>query len=111
MIGVIQRAWSRETSYWPDRWRQDLPSIGQCAVTALLVKDLMGGDIWRCYAQNGGETHFFNRVAGVDLDLTRDQFDSAETFRRDVPVNLHIYLDRDPDLRARYELLKARAAA
>ena len=38
----LTRAWSVETS---SKWRRDNPACGQCSVTALVVQDLLGGEI------------------------------------------------------------------
>ena len=42
---VLQRSWSKETSYCPDEWNEGSPSLGQCAITALIVNDYFGGEI------------------------------------------------------------------
>jgi hypothetical protein len=68
---VLEGLWSAETSVNgtldPERC-----SRGQCVPTALLVNELYGGDILRTVVR--GESHYFNRVKGVEVDLTRDQF-------------------------------------
>ena len=70
----LQRHWGAETSFWPDEWTPDRASFGQCAVTAMIVHDRFGGEVRR--AVNEGVIHYWNRIDGVDVDLTRDQFDS-----------------------------------
>lgn len=42
-IEAIRKSWSRETCYPEDqdRWSETNPAIGQCAVTALLVQDIL----------------------------------------------------------------------
>lgn len=42
---AIRAAWGRETSDDPDEWSEENPARGQCAVTALLVRELLGGEI------------------------------------------------------------------
>lgn len=44
---AIRVSWSQKTCYPPDQdqWSEKNPSLGQCAVTALLVQDLVGGNI------------------------------------------------------------------
>ena len=42
---AIRAAWGRETSDDPDDWSETNTARGQCAVTALLVRELLGGDI------------------------------------------------------------------
>lgn len=71
---VLEQCWDRDTSATPSRWRRDRPSIGQCAITALLIQDCWGGELLR--VMNHGESHYFNRLSdGTEVDLTRDQFD------------------------------------
>ena len=70
----LQRHWCAETSFWPDGWTPDRPSFGQCAVTAMIVHDRFGGEMFRTV--NEGVIHYWNRVDDIDIDLTRDQFDT-----------------------------------
>jgi hypothetical protein len=104
----IQAAWSRDTSYWPDKWSPENRASGQCAVTALLVQDLVGGDIWRGWVD--GQPHYWNRADGEPIDLTWEQFPGGSVRRIDVPVNRLILLS-DEGTRRRYELLSERAAS
>lgn len=39
---ALEQAWSIETS---SKWLPDKPARGQCSVTALVVQDVLGGDI------------------------------------------------------------------
>lgn len=69
----LQLAWCRETSADPEGWSESRPSHGQCAVTALFIQDLLGGDLLRTV--NEGVSHYWNRLRdGTEIDLTRDQF-------------------------------------
>lgn len=108
MIDVIRAAWSRETSYWPETWTSGNPAHGQCAITALVVQDHFGGDIWRGWV--GTDTHYWNHIDGRTVDLTLEQFPAGSEVRRDVPVHRDVIL-RNEDTRRRYELLSERIAA
>jgi hypothetical protein len=44
---ALRAAWCRETSSDPDGWSEANPAWGQCAVTALALQDLFGGDLMR----------------------------------------------------------------
>lgn len=71
----IAKCWSKETSYFGAK---SDGSRGQCYVTALLVKELLGGDILMGNVPNREppETHYWNRLPdGTELDLTSDQYD------------------------------------
>lgn len=68
----LERCWCAETSFWPQAWTHAVPSLGQCAVTALVVFDRYGGEIRR--AINQEVPHYWNFLSGFDVDLSRDQF-------------------------------------
>ena len=59
------------------------PSRGQCGTTALVIQDLLGGDLMVADVECEGRVegvHYWNVTpGGVELDLTRDQFTSAES--------------------------------
>jgi hypothetical protein len=81
---AIRASWSIETCDPTDveRWMPANPSLGQCAVTALVVHDLLGGELLEAEVHDadgsGRGFHYWNRLAGVDIDLTRAQFSSNE---------------------------------
>jgi hypothetical protein len=71
-VKTIQEAWSADTSM-ADDWTPENPAKGQCAVTALVVQDLLGGKLLRAVVE--GESHYFNQLPdGSWLDLTWSQF-------------------------------------
>lgn len=73
---VIIKAWSKETAspLSADAWSEENPSLGQCAVTALLVHEMMGGYIIRTVIAGFG-SHYYNVLPdGSVCDLTRGQF-------------------------------------
>jgi hypothetical protein len=59
------------------------PSRGQCGTTALVIQDLLGGDLMVADVEYEGRVegvHYWNATpGGVELDLTRDQFIPAES--------------------------------
>ncbi len=61
-----------------DNWTPDNPSRGQCGATALVVRDLLGGDLLEAevFLPNGDRQgfHYWNRIPGIDLDFTLEQF-------------------------------------
>lgn len=54
------------------------PSYGQCAQTAIVVQEQLGGDILRTTGWDGKGRHFYNRIAGERIDCTSDQFTMPE---------------------------------
>ena len=82
---LVKKCWSTHTSSDPQNWSYDNLSWGQCAVTALLVQDIFGGEIVRTnYILPDGErgSHYFNILQnGERVDLTIDQFPEGTDFR------------------------------
>lgn len=59
------------------------PSRGQCGTTALVLQGLLGGDLMVADVEHEGRVdgvHYWNVThGGLEVDLTRDQFTSAES--------------------------------
>ena len=81
---AISTSWSLETCDPTDAplWAPTEPSRGQCAVTALVLHDLLGGELLEAEVRHADGSpqgfHYWNRFAGVDVDLTRRQFVDGE---------------------------------
>lgn len=82
---ALRAAWSADSCDpvdLPD-WSPESPARGQCGVTALVLCDLLGGElllaeVLRADGSRQG-VHYWNRLPdGTDVDLTREQFSSAE---------------------------------
>ncbi len=95
---AIRSSWSIDTCDPTDvpLWTDEEPSRGQCAVTSLVVHDLLGGELLEAEVDNADGSrqgfHYWNRFAGVDLDLTRRQFSRGEVVK---PPHL---VERHPDV-------------
>lgn len=101
----LQAAWDADTAFDGASWTCDRPERGQCAVTALVVQDVLGGAIMR--ARVHGESHYWNLLAdGRELDLTRGQFDCWPDPAPEFVTRDYI-LSHDSTVR-RYRLLAAR---
>lgn len=107
----VRKAWCRETAHpsYQDKWSEDNPSVGQCLVTALVVQDKYGGDIYSCKV--GSNSHFINVINERIIDLTAEQFGGSGSvkyiggsFRKRTRTSLL----KNKDVKARYELLRAR---
>ena len=81
---AIRASWSFETCDPSDAdvWTPANPSRGQCAVTALVVHDLLGGQLLEAEVHHADGSpqgyHYWNRLAGLDVDLTFEQFAGGE---------------------------------
>ncbi|MFD6176044.1 MULTISPECIES: YunG family protein [unclassified Isoptericola] len=105
-------AWGPDTCYphMKDEWDPATPSRDQCGMTALVVQDILGGDLVLAEVHVDGAQighHYWNRLPdGSDVDLTGDQFRPEETV-----VGGQVVV-RPPDApryhREQYELLRRR---
>lgn len=106
-FAAIQDAWCRETSSEPDVWSADNPSWGQCAITALVVQDGLGGELLRGTVRGIG--HYWNLLdGGGELDLTRRQFGEGATIDAAPIIRDREYVESSPATMARYALLRKR---
>jgi len=109
---IVRAAWGPDTCYpnASEEWQQDNPARAQCGMTALVVQDLLGGDLILGEVHVDGAkvgNHYWNRLPnGTEIDLTADQFRLGE-----VVVNGQV-VHRPPDaprrFREQYELLRER---
>jgi len=81
---AIRASWGRDTSDDPDEWTPDWASRGQCAPTARVLRDYLGGEILIADVLLGGERtverHAWNRLpSGLEIDITSCQFLRGET--------------------------------
>lgn len=67
---ALLKSWSIKTS---SKWTADNPAKGQCGVTALVVQELLGGEIRKTTVGNGW--HFYNIIGGDRFDFTEAQFE------------------------------------
>lgn len=106
---ALAQSWSRDTSYDPDGWSEQNPSWGQCAVSALIVQDLLGGEL--LVGKVNGIEHYWNRITGDrELDLTKDQFGYTQNLGGPILAQRE-YVLSFADTRRRYSQLRRRVLA
>ena len=106
IVDRFKRAWSEDTAHpsYKGKWGKDNPTAGQCAVTALVLNDLYGWDIYDVIV--GRARHFFNKTdSGEIIDITAEQFGNTK-----IPYGTARTRDRNdllksPDVKQRYKLL------
>jgi hypothetical protein len=85
VISAVIDSWADDTCDPADLilWSPSNPSRGQCGATALVLNDLLGGDLvvadvlWPDGTRQG--YHYWNRLPdGTELDLTSAQFNQGE---------------------------------
>ena len=82
---ALLESWSSETSL---NYYEQVPSYGQCAQTAIVVKEKFGGEILKTHFEthpvslmgkapeaNPPGLHFYNFIDGKRYDFTADQFE------------------------------------
>lgn len=90
------------------KWNEKNKTLGQCSITAFLVQDIFGGEVYGIKRPDGS-FHCYNVIGGKQYDLTIEQFGDE---RDDL-----VYDNKHPQLRAvhfkkeekynRYLLLKS----
>ncbi len=90
------------------KWSEENKTLGQCSITAFLVQDIFGGEVYGIKRPDGS-FHCYNVIGGKQYDLTIEQFGDE---RDDL-----VYDNKHPQLRAvhfkkeekynRYLLLKS----
>lgn len=110
----IRSAWSQDTTSPSCQkiWSRENPAQGQCAVTALLIQDLLGGELLRTKVPGHG-SHYYNRLpSGDTTDLTAEQFPPETDIPQGEPRDREYVLNSPGAVVARtnerYELLKNR---
>lgn len=104
---AVEASWSQETSNAPERWSPENRAFGQCAVTALVVQDYLGGALLRTVV--GDVSHYWNELSdGFELDLTRHQFKQYVPEGREYRVREYVL--SSPDTARRYVRLLALVA-
>lgn len=108
---AVSRSWWIDTTDDPDAWTPENPSMGQCAVTSLAVRDYLGGAVRLGWVLRDGEQvdmHCWNELPdGTFLDWTADQFDFE--YELSEPLDLQPIVDNTGV--DRHQLLAGRIAA
>lgn len=108
---AINQSWDKDTCYpkCADKWTDQNPALGQCAVTALIVQDYLGGEILYCEHTN----HYWNKLSDkTEVDLTKIQFAKGQKICQDEIKSRDDILNSqsavDAKTSQRYKLLKQR---
>ena len=90
----------------PD-WSEANKTLGQCSITAFLVQDIFGGEVYGIL-RPGGNYHCYNVIGGKQYDLTIEQFgEEAGTlvFDNTNPQSREVHFAKE-EKHERYLLLK-----
>lgn len=99
---LLETSWSKETCSpgLRNNWSSDNPSLGQCAISALIVNDFFGGKIMRCMASSG--SHYYNLIDDEIVDLTVEQFLGEIPMYEEGQERTREYLLGNEDTKNRY---------
>lgn len=104
---AIEQSWCAGTSY-SGKYDLSNPSAGQCAVTAMIVQDYFDGILKSGFVKVPGigkpVRHYWNQIAGMDIDLTWSQFPLGSRVTK-VKVVPRSQLKRSDSTNVRYNLL------
>lgn len=111
LLSILLKSWSEHTAT-NGIWSEKNPSLNQCAVTALVVQDFLGGDLLRC-EMSDGDSHYWNRLPdGTELDLTSEQFKKidAHPLLETTEIRTRQYVLSFPKTMLRYGILLKRVS-
>ena len=104
---IVNMSFSKDTCYpgLRNKWNEENKTLGQCAITALVLNDFLGGKIMRCMSETG--SHYYNLINGEIVDLTVFQFESLPEYEKGEERSRE-YLLSSEDTKNRYKLLLER---
>jgi hypothetical protein len=113
IVLAIRASWTIETSSDPDDWTPDNPSRGQCDASSFVFWEKFRGDLVLAEVFRDGvrtEHHYWNRIDGMDIDLTAEQFThDEEIVEKSVLSNQFLRAnagDMHQELRDRIDMLR-----
>jgi hypothetical protein len=77
---ALKASWGADTcsSAYAHLWKYESPAFGQCAVTAIVIQDFVGGKI----VKDPAHDHYWNLMDdGTEVDLARMQFNVSVTLQ------------------------------
>lgn len=104
---VLSGIWCAETCAprMRDKWTPENMTLGQCSITAFLVQDLFGGEVFGVLRE-GGNYHCYNKAGGYVFDLTSEQFgDEKLNYDCSIIQSRDIHFSKT-EKKSRYEWLK-----
>ena len=87
-----------------DRWNIKNKTVGQCSITAFIVQDVFGGEVYGVPLKDN-HYHLFNLIGDVIFDLTSEQFNNSLSYTLDYPQKRNIHFS-SKEKYDRYLLLK-----
>ena len=87
-------------------WTPENKTLGQCSITAFLMQDIFGGEVYGV-PLGDGNYHCFNAVGSCVFDLTSEQFGVQKLDYDNCPEQKRSVHFAKAEKKERYEKLKA----
>ena len=109
LYSKLSQIWCAETCAprLRTKWSAANRTCGQCSITAFLVQDIFGGEVYSILRPDGSY-HCYNVVESHTFDLTSEQFAGEALRYRDNPTQQREEHFAKEEKRLRYELLEKR---
>ena len=104
---ILTNIWSKETCAprMRSNWTKENKTLGQCSITAFLMQDLYGGDVYGV-PLGDGNYHCFNVVGDCIFDLTSEQFGDKKLDYNNVEIQSRFDHFKKEEKKDIYEYLK-----
>ena len=78
---LLENGWCKETCAprMQEEYEKSHKTLGQCSITAFLVQDIFGGEVYGVMLKDGN-LHCFNYINGVIFDLTSEQLNEEVNY-------------------------------
>jgi hypothetical protein len=103
---LLSSLWSKDTCAprMRDSWSRENKTKGQCSITAFLMQDIYGGEVYGI-PLGDGNYHCFNKVDSCIFDLTSEQFHEPLDYSNVVLQNRDTHFKKE-EKKNRYLLLR-----
>lgn len=93
---ALKALWNKDTCTprMQANYSKDNPSLGQCSITAFLVQDIFGGEVYGVDLKDGNY-HCYNVIKDTIIDLTSEQFKEALVYDKKNPQSRDIHFQSD----------------
>lgn len=107
LYDMLKRVWCEYTCAPRLRkdWSLDNITLGQCSITAFLVQDIFGGEVYGIL-RPGGNYHCYNVIGQKVFDLTSEQFGDEVLSYENNPIQIRSVHFAKEEKRERYEYLR-----
>ena len=108
LYDLLCKCWSIETCAPRLRkdWSNSNFTLGQCSITAFLVQDIFGGEVYGVLLPDGA-FHCYNVIGDIEFDLTSEQFKTELDYSKGILQSREKHF-ANKEKYQRYNLLKSR---